>query len=100
MISYLRYLAERNCSSDHLFIPFGSVNCTNGNLFESECTYKCDDGLQFLDGDITDQNYVKSKCLADQEWDIDVPICEKKTCPVEEDENFSAVSIILQYDIT
>nr|XP_018671091.1 sushi, von Willebrand factor type A, EGF and pentraxin domain-containing protein 1 [Ciona intestinalis] len=77
-----------SCPDDHNSVQFGTVNCTEGNLFQSVCTYQCNEGYQVFGSYITEA-HVTSQCQYFGEWTEEVPICEKKTCS-HEDEAFVA----------
>ncbi|XP_076807337.1 sushi, von Willebrand factor type A, EGF and pentraxin domain-containing protein 1-like [Clavelina lepadiformis] len=80
-----------NCSEVHLLLEFGSVDCTEDNLFESVCHYECQVGYHIFDSEFINEEFVTSECLEDGEWSRVLPICEKNTCP-HDDEDFLAAS--------
>nr|XP_039271172.1 sushi, von Willebrand factor type A, EGF and pentraxin domain-containing protein 1-like [Styela clava] len=68
---------KTKCTEDYLMLPFGSVMCTDLNFFKSVCKFECEKGYKMA---LKDQNVVKSECLSNQTWSLEIPICEKKTC--------------------
>lgn len=51
----------------------GRVSCTNGELFDSICSFTCSDGFKRIGAD-------HAKCT-DKGWDNVPPVCEQITCP-------------------
>uniref|UniRef100_H2Y7G0 Uncharacterized protein n=1 Tax=Ciona savignyi TaxID=51511 RepID=H2Y7G0_CIOSA len=78
-----------SCPDDHNNIQFGSVNCTEGNLFQSVCSYQCDADYQIFGDSFATNSIVTSECQDFGEWTEVVPICERKTCS-HDDEDFIA----------
>ena len=70
-----------------MLLEFGSVDCTEDNLFESVCHYECQVGYHIFDSEFINEEFVTSECLEDGEWNRVLPICEKNTCP-HDDEDF------------
>ena len=77
-----------------MLLEFGSVDCTEDNLFESVCHYECQVGYHIFDSEFINEEFVTSECLEDGEWNRVLPICEKNTCP-HDDEDFLAVCVKL-----
>jgi len=60
-------------------IEHGSVNCTNANIYMSECRYSCDVGYHMVQG----QSEVIT-CGVDKRWSDHAPVCENNRCPAND----------------
>nr|XP_026695879.1 sushi, von Willebrand factor type A, EGF and pentraxin domain-containing protein 1-like isoform X5 [Ciona intestinalis] len=64
---------SNECSPESVAPRNGSVTCSYGNLFESECVYTCAVGYRLVGSE-------RRRCLSDSTWDAPEPICELLRC--------------------
>ncbi|XP_078481037.1 sushi, von Willebrand factor type A, EGF and pentraxin domain-containing protein 1-like isoform X3 [Ciona intestinalis] len=64
---------SNECSPESVAPKNGSVTCSYGNLFESECVYTCAVGYRLVGSE-------RRSCLSDSTWNAPEPICELLRC--------------------
>lgn len=62
------------CSSSQLSLFNGNADCSDGNEYNSVCSYRCKVGYQI-------EGIAESLCQKDGEWSYPVPYCRKVACP-------------------
>nr|XP_039262545.1 complement receptor type 1-like [Styela clava] len=71
---------QERTSTDRL-----TESCTDGYLFETICTYNCDQGYYMSNKDgVTESNRDQVECVVsgrDMTWSSNLPLCTLKTCP-------------------
>lgn len=72
---------ETTCNPRLTAPGFGSISCTNGNVFGSVCSFTCDEGYYMnVNGRPFASNDFSSKCGPGRKWTKGPPTCRPITC--------------------